>query len=118
MTKPASGRPAAAATEPSYGATGPGTVLLELGAQTGALILYTPAGLAGREIEISQDRPGARRTHACVRERRAASGSRYAAVYADLAAGDYTVWRDHATPALTVTVTGGQIAQAGWPAAG
>jgi hypothetical protein len=101
-------------TEHAYGATGAGTVLLDLGPRTGALVLYTPAALLGREIEISPDAPGATRTHACVRERPGRRGTRYAAVYAGLAAGDYTVWQDHDTPVSTVTVTGGQVTCSDW----
>ena len=40
-------------SEPVAGPSGPGTVVMELGAGVGALILYTPAGLDGKEIEIS-----------------------------------------------------------------
>ena len=51
-------------TEPAAGPSDPGTVVMELGGDTGALILYTPAGLNGREIEISRDGDrGAPRTH-------------------------------------------------------
>ena len=56
-------------TQHAYGPTGAGSVMLDLGTETGALVLYTPAGLVGREIEISPQAPGARRTHASVRER-------------------------------------------------
>ena len=42
-------------TESAAGPSGPGTVVLELGADVGALVLYTPAGLDGREIEISRE---------------------------------------------------------------
>jgi hypothetical protein len=101
-------------TEHAYGPTGPGAVMLDIGAETGALILYTPLDLAGREIEISLDAPGARRTHASVRERPWSGGCRYAAVYDGLAAGDYTIWRDHDTPAGTVTVAGGQVTIHDW----
>ena len=101
-------------TDHAYGPTGPGTVMLDLGAGTGALILYTPPGLAGREIEISPDTPGAKRTHASVRARPWSGGTKYAAVYAGLAAGDYTIWRDHDTPASTVTITGGQVTRHDW----
>jgi len=95
--------------EHAYGPTGPGAVMLDLGAETGALILYTPPELAGREIEISPNVPGARRTHASVRERPWSGGCRHAAVYAGLPAGDYTMWRDHDTPAGTVTIAGGRV---------
>jgi hypothetical protein len=101
-------------TEHSYGPTGAGTVMLDLGPGTGALILYTPPDLAGAEIEISPERPDAVRTHAAVRERPGPRGTRYAAVYAGLAAGAYTLWRDHDTPAATVTVTGGQVTTHEW----
>jgi hypothetical protein len=84
-------------------------VLLDLGSGTGALVLYTPADLAGREIEVSPRTPGARRVHASVRERPGAHGSRYAAVYAGLAAGGYTIWQDQDTPVGAVTITGGQV---------
>jgi hypothetical protein len=104
-------------TEHAYGPTHVGTVLLDLGAGTGALVLYTPAGLAGQEIEISPGGPhaaGARRTHASVRERPGQHGTRYAAVYAGLAAGDYTIWRNHDTPCGTVTIAGGQVTSHDW----
>jgi hypothetical protein len=57
-------------TETAAGPTGPGVVVLELGAGIGALVLYTPPGLDGEEIEISRDdEPGAHRTHSRVRAR-------------------------------------------------
>jgi len=101
-------------THHAYGPTDPGVVMLDLGAQTGALILYTPPDLAGREIEISPDTPGAKRTHASVRARPWSGGTRYAAVYAGLAAGDYTIWRGHDTPAGTATVAGGRVTTYDW----
>ena len=101
-------------TDHAYGPTDPGVVMLDLGAGTGALILYTPPGLVGREIEISPVAPGAKRTHASVRERPGNRGTRYAAVYAGLAAGEYTIWQDHDTPAAAVTVTGGQVTCHDW----
>ena len=103
-------------TEPAAGPTGPGTVVLELGADVGALILYTPAGLDGAEIEIScDDDPAARRTHAQVRQRPTATATAYAAVYPSLPAGQYTVWRDEHSPAATATVAGGQVTSCRWP---
>jgi len=32
-----------------------------------------------------------------------------------LAAGDYTLWRDHDTPGGLVTVVGGQVTSHHWP---
>jgi hypothetical protein len=103
-------------TEHAYGPTGPGSVVLELGAEVGALILYTPAELDGAEIEISRDGDLlSRRTHSQVRPRPVADGTRYAAVYSSLAAGQYTIWRDEDRPAGTVTIAGGQITSWCWP---
>jgi hypothetical protein len=95
--------------------SGPGTVVLNLGADTGALILHTPAELDGHEIEISrEDIPGAARTHSQVRERRTHASVRYAAVYPDLPAGEYTIWRDEDTPAASITIAGGAITNYRW----
>ena len=106
-------------SEPVAGPSGPGTVVMELGAGVGALILYTPAGLDGEEIEISRDDepgdPGPRRTHSRVRPRHMPGETRYAAVYPTLPAGRYTIWRDDHSQAATVTVTGGQVSSCHWP---
>jgi hypothetical protein len=102
-------------TETIPAPSGPGTVVLDIGAGTGALILHTPADLDGREIEISPNAtPCAARTHSQVRERRTPASTRYAAVYPNLAAGDYTIWRNPVTPAGTVTITGGHITTCHW----
>ncbi len=96
---------------------------MELGADIGALILYTPAEMDGEEIEISRGQadggragePGARHTHSRVRPRHMPGETLYAAVYPGLPAGHYTVWRDEHSPAVTVTDTGGQVATCRWP---
>jgi hypothetical protein len=99
------------------GATGAGSVVLELGGDVGVLVLVTPASLLGHEIEISpvDGDPGSR-THSMVRERMTASGTSHAAVYPGVPAGQYTVWRDAGTPAGTVTIAGGQVARFTLPA--
>jgi len=104
-------------SEPAAGPSRPGTVVMELGAGIGALILYAPAGLDGEEIEISRDGallPGAERTHSRVRARHLPGQTRYAAVYPGLPAGRYTVWQG-STPVAAVTVTGGQVSSCRWP---
>jgi len=104
-------------SEETRGPSGPGTVVLELGAGVGALLMYTPAELDGREIEISRDDdPAARRTHSQVRPRHMATGTRYAAVYPDLAAGPYTVWADEQHAAGRVMIAEGRVANWSWPA--
>jgi hypothetical protein len=103
-------------TEPAAGPSAPGTVVMELGADIGALVLYTPADLDGREIEISQDdQAGAPRGHSQVRPRHMPTVTTYAAVYPSLRAGQYTIWRDEQSPAATVTIAGGQVTSCRWP---
>ena len=101
-------------TEIIPGPSGPGTVVLELGEGIGALVLDAPAGLNGREIEISPS-GGGHRTHSLVRERNTGQGTAYAAVYPGLAAAEYIVWREDNAPAGKVTVRGGQVARFRWP---
>jgi len=99
------------------GPSGPGSVVLELGNDVGALVLDTPAALLGREIEMSPvgGAIAARRTHSLVRERRTATGTSYAAVYPGLAAGRYVIWRHMDTPVGEVTIDGGRVTHFRWP---
>jgi hypothetical protein len=103
--------------EPVLGPSRAGSVVLDLGAGVGALILDAPAELSGQEIEISPVADGehARRTHSLVRQRRTGAGTSYAAVYPGLAAGDYTVWRDPLTPLGRVTIDSGRVSRFRWP---
>ena len=104
-------------TESAAGPSGPGTVVLELGADVGALVLYTPSELDGREIEISRDsEPRARRTHSQVRPRHMAALTKYAAVYPELSAGTYTIWADASRRAGSVVIAGGRVTNWSWPA--
>ncbi|MEU7614746.1 phospholipase [Micromonospora rifamycinica] len=90
--------------------------MLDIGGETGALIIYTGRDLHGREIEISRiDQDGVVRTHSAVRERIVRDGVFHSAVYPDLAAGLYTVWWDEETSAGTISVNGGAIAEFVWP---
>ena len=85
--------------ESALGPSGSGSVVLDLGPDTGALVLHTPPELDSREIEISRLADGAprRRTHSRVRQRHTPGGVQYAAVYPGLAAGEYIVWRGATT---------------------
>ena len=105
--------------ESPLGPSTSGSVVLELGPGIGALVLYTPPELDGAEIEISLtggegDQP-AKRTHSQVRQRHTAAGTSFAAVYPGLATGEYVIWRDTGTQAMTVTIEDAQVATARWP---
>lgn len=98
------------------GPSGSGSVVLNVGPGIGALVLYVRADLDRREIEISSHAtPVSPRTHSQVRERRAGSSVQYAAVYPDLAAGDYTIWRNATTVLGVVTIHGGHVTSYHWP---
>jgi hypothetical protein len=111
-------------TEQPAGPSAAASVVLELGAGIGALVLYTPASLDGREIEISPRRGqhggDRKRTHALVRRRETETSETgtstvYAAVYPQLPAGDYAIWRDDSGQATAATVTGGRVTSCRWP---
>jgi hypothetical protein len=85
-------------------------LILDIGADTGALIVHAAADRDQAEVEISPAGREQARTHNIIRRRGAVSGPVYAAVFPALAAGDYVIWRDAATPAGTVSVQGGRVA--------
>jgi hypothetical protein len=85
----------------------PGGVLLDVGGDVGALIVYADAALAGREIDILPVDPGTVGTHAIVRRRELPSGAQYAAVYPRLPSGRYRL----ASPGApdVVFIPGGRV---------
>ena len=102
--------------EPVPGPSSSGSVVLDLGPGVGALVLLTPPELEGREIEVSVlGSTAVHRTHSRVRPRNTGSQTQYAAVYPQLPAGNYTVWKDDLTPAATVTINDGQVTTTWWP---
>jgi len=107
-------------SEHIHGPSPAGSVVLNLGENIGALILEADASLLGAEIEISRadldasdgggdEHAHPHRTHSMVRERHTVPNPRYDAVYPDLEAGRYTIWRDADTPDAIITIVGGQI---------
>jgi len=95
--------------------SGQGTVVLNIGAGLGALIITTPAGMHGHEIEVSPVADPASRTHAAVRARYVHGGVRWSMVIDSLPAGRYVIWRDADTPLDEIEVPGGAVAEYTWP---
>jgi hypothetical protein len=79
------------------------SVVLDIGGEFGALVLYTPAALHGREIEVSPVGRDNARVHTAVLERSFNGRRVFAAVYPELAAGEYRVWLDAHLPKVTIT---------------
>lgn len=97
------------------------SVVLDLGGDVGALVIYTGADLLGHEIEVSPvgtdgvPDPDAARTHAAVRLRTVRPRELYGVLIPDLSAGRYTVW-DRDVAVSIVEVVGGAVAECAWPA--
>jgi hypothetical protein len=104
--------------ETPLGPTHDATVVLDVGGDVGAVILYAPEPLLGAEIEISPAGRPADRTHTAVRERVLPERSLYAAVYPALPAGDYVLWRSADLEAGTVSVFGGRVTEVDWTSLG
>jgi hypothetical protein len=106
------------AWEHTLAPSGEGTVVLDVGGDVGAAVIYVPAGLAGHEIEVRPHDGRWAGTHTAVRERRVRSGSRYAAVFGSMPAGRYDFRVRHGraeNAALEVDVAGAAVTEARWP---
>jgi hypothetical protein len=91
----------------------PETVVLDIGQDVGALIIYTKAEFRGREIEVSPQGSAAR-VHVEVLERRINGRPIFAAVFPGLRAGEYDIWENFTKPGGTVTIVGGEVATVDW----
>lgn len=99
----------------THGPSSAGSVVLDIGGNTGALVIVTGPEWQGREIEVSpkgQDPPV--RTHVAVRPRHVEGGVRYTAVFPALPAGAYIIWRNETEPAGTVVVAGATVTEIEW----
>ena len=87
------------------------SVAIDVGAGTGALVIYPDERFREREIEISRVDGGGRRVHTGVHERSALGGTMLTAIFGSLPAGDYVIWEDATTAGPTVTVPEGGVAE-------
>jgi hypothetical protein len=91
-----------------------GSVVMEVGGDLGALVVYTPDALAGLEIELALRGDDHQFVHTEVRERRLPEGTIYAGVFPSIPSGDYTLLPISALPALDVSIEGGRVAELTW----
>ena len=68
-----------------------GSVVLDIGADVGALMLHTSSTMLGREIDIICDDSSRPRTHSAVRERLLSHAVSFVAVYPSLPQGSYRI---------------------------
>ena len=92
-------------------------VVLELGEELGALVVYTNRALLHHEIEISPEGDDGDRSHKDVLERVVAGRSRYAAVFDKVRSGTYTLWHRNVAMTRGATVVGGTVAALDWTTA-
>jgi len=94
----------------------PEQVVLEIGDDVGAIVVYTAAELHGAEIEISASGNDRDRAHKDVLNRPINSRPTYAAVFDKIQEGSYTLWIGGAAIARDVVVAGASITELGWRA--
>ena len=92
----------------------PEQVVLDIGGDLGALIVYTEPELVGVEIEISAAARDHQRSHKEVLEREINGRPAYTAVFDKLEHGAYTLWLDDVARARGVAVSGGAVAELHW----
>ena len=89
-------------------------VMLELGADLGALVLYADPELHGKEIELSATGSDDTRSHKQVHARAVGGETIYAAVFDRLDAGGYTLWLDGIPHERSVSVEGAAVTELDW----
>jgi hypothetical protein len=90
-----------------------GAVVLDIGGDTGAAVIYVAVRHEGAEMEIRQPPDDWDGTHTGVRRRRLPAQSACAAVFESLPAGRYEVRLRGET--LVLDVQGGRVSEAHWP---
>jgi hypothetical protein len=90
----------------------PEALVLDIGGDVGALILYADEACLGQEIDLSPvGMPRSHHTHTMIRRRRAVTQEFIAGVYPALQAGSYTVWGLDGEPLGETTINGGQVSE-------
>ncbi|HUA05714.1 MAG TPA: hypothetical protein VMB27_17530 [Solirubrobacteraceae bacterium] len=91
------------------------SVAIDIGAGSGALVLYPGERFRGREIEISRVGGHGHRVHTGVHERTTQERSRLTAIFGSLPVGEYVVWEDAVTAGPVVNVPDGAVTEVTLP---
>jgi hypothetical protein len=90
-------------------------LVLDIGADIGALVIYADERLDEAEIEISPGTdPRTPRSHNQVHARTNRHGTAYTAVFPAVPAGDYTVWHHDGSAQGNITIHGGHVTEHHW----
>jgi hypothetical protein len=92
-------------------------VVLDIGGDRGALVVYAPESLDGLEIEIRHPDNPWDGTHTAVRQRDLPGGTCFAGVFGSLPAGAYQARLRGVGegPVVALSVTGGEVVEVMWP---
>ncbi|MHB1533436.1 MAG: hypothetical protein ACYC1D_02290 [Acidimicrobiales bacterium] len=90
----------------------PDFVVLDIGGNVGALIVYTDQECLGREIDLTpKGMSRSHHTHTMVRRRKTLDHEVIVGVYPELVAGSYTLWGLDGRPLGDVVIEGGQVTE-------
>ena len=95
----------------------PEPVVLDIGGDIGALIVYGTAELIDTPVEVSPAGSDDEKFHQHILERPMPDGTSYAAVFDKITQGAYTLWLHGEPLARDFTITGGEVAQVDWSTA-
>jgi hypothetical protein len=103
--------------EPRLGPSSEGSVVLDIGADIGAAIIYVHESLAGSEIEIRGSGRPWDGTHTAVRRRDLGEAVCFAGVFGSLPAGEYElrIRGIENSPVVPMMVNGAGVAEVIWP---
>jgi hypothetical protein len=87
-------------------------LVLDIGGDIGALVLYADESCLGQEIDLTPvGAPRSHHVHTMIRRRRAVDREFIAGVYPELVEGEYTIWGLDDRPLGQVTVLGGHVVE-------
>jgi hypothetical protein len=90
----------------------PEAVVLDIGGDVGALVLYADESCLGREIDLTPaGQPRSHHLHTMVRRRRAVGRDVVAGVFGEVRAGDYTLWALDGDMLGHVRIKGGEVTE-------
>lgn len=90
----------------------PEALVLDIGDDVGALVLYADESCLGMEIDLTPaGSPRSHHLHTMIRRRRAVDREFIAGVYPELMEGTYTVWGIDGLPLGEVTIEGGHVSE-------
>ncbi len=95
----------------------PEPVVLDIGGDVGALIVYADADLLDTPVEVSPDGRDDERFHQHVLERPLQGGTTHAAVFDKIDAGKYTLWLHNQSGERGFVISGGAVAELDWSSA-